>query len=660
MTKVSNIKKIVYKKHLFDKIVKHLCQSVSWLFALFFILLIIFIVVAAIPGFKSYNFADIFLTSTYDLTQNKASIWLPFLVTIFTSGLAILIATPIAIKTATFIKFRLPKRYNRLAKIIIELLADIPSVIFGLFAIQSLGEVISAIFHLKTNYNLINASIMLAFMIIPTITSITLIAYDGININMLIAPMVLGNTKSQAIYKVFKKETYGAILIAIIIALSRAIGETMAVNMILQAQSYNQVYDSGFLGFVTSYLKTLGSLIATNMFAEGGSEGLKGLLFIYGFCLFFFVMFLNIIVMKLMKKANYNKSNVVQKINIFLWNFKKKATFWFNNLFFKQRNKNIMQQMKTKKMTEYYIFQSKNQIWTKIYDFWKYFWEILCFMLVIGFVGWILFDIMCNGILSITSSSNSMFSFTKDTTGQAFFNTILIIIVAITLGFPIAMMIAIYLNEFLPQNSKIKKLMLFFFDSLGATPSILFGMFGLIFFVQTLGWTSNGTTGKSLLTGALTILIVILPNFTRSIVQVLQSIPKGMRTCSFALGAGQWETIKKVILPSCFKAIATTIALAIGKILAETAPLYLTAGLGASNSIALDSPGQTLTTRIYAQIYVNNYQQANHTMYECALITLLLVLFILLIIHILIPKYFEMQAEKIKLIKKFNFKRKNK
>ncbi|MBQ6970642.1 hypothetical protein IJQ19_03615 [bacterium] len=85
------------------------------------------------------------------------------------------------------------------------------------------------------------------------------------------------------------------------------------------------------------------------------------------------------------------------------------------------------------------------------------------------------------------SSSSTLLSASKGSTGQAFVNTILVITVAVLLGFPISLAIAIYLNEFLPENSKLKRIMLFFFDSLGATPSILFGMFGLIFFVQTLG-----------------------------------------------------------------------------------------------------------------------------------------------------------------------------
>ena len=650
---------IITKKHLADSIAKNFCKIIALSFSLLFALLVVFVIIASIPGFSTYKFSDIFFTLKYDLTTNKASIWLPFVITIFTSGLAILIATPVAIKTATFIKFRVPARFNHLARIIIELLADIPSVIFGLFAIQSLGSFLSWIFHLKTNYNLINASVMLAFMIIPTITSMTLTAYDGVNDNMLIAPIVLGNTKTRAIYKVFKKETYGAIIVAIIIALARAIGETMAVNMILQAQSYNQVFDSGFLNITTSYLKTLGSLIATNMFAEGGGKGLQGLLFIYGFCLFIFVMLLNIIATRLIKKSNFIKKNFYQKINFFFWKTKSSVVFFFDRLLFKQKNTNLDKNSKTKNLTAYYLSQSKKWLWTTLYDWWKIFWEVICFSFVIGFASWIILDIFINGIIGMSSSS-TLLSASKGSTGQAFVNTILVITVAVLLGFPISLAIAIYLNEFLPENSKLKRIMLFFFDSLGATPSILFGMFGLIFFVQTLGWTNNGTSGKSLIAGALTILIVILPNFIRMIVQALQTQPTDIRNCSYALGAGKWETIRKIILPACFKPIATAIALSIGRILTETAPLYLTAGLGTSNAIALDAPGQTLTTRIYAQIYINDYQKANHTMYECALITMLFILLILCVIHILIPKYFQYIEQKKKKIKKYNFKKQTK
>jgi phosphate transport system permease protein len=97
--------------------------------------------------------------------------------------------------------------------------------------------------------------------------------------------------------------------------------------------------------------------------------------------------------------------------------------------------------------------------------------------------------------------------------------------------------------------------------------------------------------------------------------------------------------------------ITTAIILSIGRILAETAPLYLTSGLSSSRSISLINPGQTLTTRIYAQIFTQDAQQGAHIMYECALVTIILVLLIMLLIHILIPEYYKWKRKR--LVKKY-------
>jgi phosphate transport system permease protein len=154
------------------------------------------------------------------------------------------------------------------------------------------------------------------------------------------------------------------------------------------------------------------------------------------------------------------------------------------------------------------------------------------------FLAGIVIDILGFGGVALASGDATVFSFSKDSTGQAFVNTLLIIVIAIGIGLPLSLMIALYINEF-AKEGKLKKSLLFFVDSLGSTPSILFGMFGLIFFIQTLGMSAGGTAGKSLIAGAFTILIVILPVFIRTIQQALQSVPKDLRTNSYALGAGK-------------------------------------------------------------------------------------------------------------------------
>jgi phosphate transport system permease protein len=223
------------------------------------------------------------------------------------SGLAIIIAAPVGIKTAMFIKYRLPAKYQKGVRIAIELLADIPSVIFGLFACEMLGTILKYIFHMPTSYNLITTGFMLTFMILPTIVSLSLNSLDGVDKTLISASMVLGNTKTRSIYKVCKKDARNGIAVGVIIAFARAIGETMAVSMILQSQGYNPIFNEGFGAIATSGLRSLGALIAANMFAEGGGPALQSLLFAFGLFMFIFVMILNGVAMYATKKRNKSK-----------------------------------------------------------------------------------------------------------------------------------------------------------------------------------------------------------------------------------------------------------------------------------------------------------------------------------------------------------------
>lgn len=216
-------------------------------------------------------------------------------------------------------------------------------------------------------------------------------------------------------------------------------------------------------------------------------------------------------------------------------------------------------------------------------------------------------------------------------------NTFLIIFICIIIGFPFALIIAIYLNEYC-KNKKIKKIIIFFLDSLGTTPSIIFGMFGLLMFIQTFGWTSNGKLGNSLIAGSLTLIIVILPSFIRLLEQSLKNVPYEIRTNSFALGNSKFQTIRKLVLPMALIPIVTSIISTIGRILSETAPLYLTAGLSSSKYSLLNRPGTTLTTQIYAQIFSSS-SNAIDVQYQAAFMTMIFILFLILIGYVIIPKW---------------------
>lgn len=165
--------------------------------------------------------------------------------------------------------------------------------------------------------------------------------------------------------------------------------------------------------------------------------------------------------------------------------------------------------------------------------------------------------------------------------------TLVLVILSILIALPFAFATAIYLSEY-AGNKKSGKTIRFFLDSLGGTPSILFGLFGVVFFRQIIGL---GSGGYSLIAGALTMVIVIIPTFTRAIEQVLVKIPTELRMASYSLGASKFETIRKVIIPQALPGMITGIILSAGRVIAETAPVYLTIGMLGSIELNINGEG---------------------------------------------------------------------
>ena len=629
-----------------DVIAKGITGAFSILFWVLFIGVIAFIIYGAIPGFKAYKFSSIFGTTTYNLEEGKAGVWLPLCVTMTVAGLALLIAAPIGIKTATFIKFRLPKKSQRYVRMVVELLADFPSVVFGLFAMTALGPVIQFIFKTPTSYNLVVCGCMLAFMIIPTVVAMMISAYDSVDDAFLFNPMVLGNTKTGAIYKVYKKNIKNKVVIALITAISRAIGETMGVSMILQSQNYNSVFSSGFGGYWSSYLKTLGGIISSNMMGEGSSVALKGLLYVYGLFLLTFIVVVNGVVRVVFMKSNRRSNKFTSAIKTGVLFIPRQFKKLWNKILNKDKNVELTPKNVSSQLPIYFSNRAPAQATQgKWYNGWKMFWETFCFSLLMAYIAWMFLTLFINGIGGVTASSSTVFQFGKDTTGQAFVNTLLVILVSVGIGFVISLAVAIYLSEF-AKEGKVKSAFLFFIDSLGATPTIIYGMFGMIFFLQILSLSSAGPSGKSIMAASLTLIFVILPAFTRQIYQALQNIPLEVRQASYTLGVGKWHTVRKLVLPTALQNILASVILSVGRVLAETAPVYLTAGLGGGSRISYMSAGQTLTTRIYTQINSNNVEVARNIMYECAFITIILIIVILVMVDIVIPKTFEHKKKK--------------
>lgn len=186
-------------------------------------------------------------------------------------------------------------------------------------------------------------------------------------------------------------------------------------------------------------------------------------------------------------------------------------------------------------------------------------------------------------------------------------NTIYMIVVTLLIAGPISVGGAIYLNEY-ATNKKFVTLISFTSEVLAGIPSIIYGLFGMLFFGLGL------QLKYSILTGALTLAIMILPIITRNTQIALQSVPKSYREAALGIGATKWYMIRTVLLPSAIPGILTGIILAMGRIVAESAALLFTAGslsvLPSDLFSHLFSSGATLTIQLYLEMTKANYDSA--------------------------------------------------
>lgn len=170
--------------------------------------------------------------------------------------------------------------------------------------------------------------------------------------------------------------------------------------------------------------------------------------------------------------------------------------------------------------------------------------------------------------------------------------TIYTVILAVGIATPIGILAAIYLREYAKQGI-IVKLIRFATESLAGIPSIVYGLFGSIFFVVTL------KLGYSILAGSFTVAIIILPVIIRTTEESLKSVPDAYREASLGLGATRFQTLYKVIVPSALPGVLSGIILSIGRVVGESAAILLTAGTVAKMPKGIMSSARTLTVQSY-------------------------------------------------------------
>jgi len=203
-------------------------------------------------------------------------------------------------------------------------------------------------------------------------------------------------------------------------------------------------------------------------------------------------------------------------------------------------------------------------------------------------------------------------------------NTLYLVTVTLLIACPIGIGGAIYLHEY-AKNQKLVRIVTFANEVLAGIPSIIYGLFGMLFFGVYLGW------GFSILTGACTLSLMVLPIITRNTQTSLETVPKSYREAALGLGTNKWYMIRTVLLPSAIPGVLTGVILSIGRIISESAALLFTAGSGVLLPRGLFShlfnSGATLTIQLYLEMSKANYENAFVIAFVLVIIVLLLNLF---------------------------------
>ena len=232
-------------------------------------------------------------------------------------------------------------------------------------------------------------------------------------------------------------------------------------------------------------------------------------------------------------------------------------------------------------------------------------------------IGYILYK----GVPNLTLPGIFDWKFTSQNMSKtpAIINTVLMTVLSLLMAVPIGVFAAIYLVEYSKKGNKLVKLIRVTAETLSGIPSIVYGLFGFIVFVITLGWS------YTLLSGAITLSIMILPLIMRTTEEALMAVPDSFREGSFGLGAGRLRTVFRIIVPSAMPGILSGIILAIGRIVGESAALIFTAGTNPVVPDSLFSSVSTLSVHMYALMTEGLYVDQAYAVAVVLLVVVILI-----------------------------------
>lgn len=507
---------------------------------------------------------------------------------------ALVIGGTLGYFTAVFIAFYCPERLKKIFSSTVNLLAGIPSVVYGFFGIMFLLPLL-ANFAPNNGSGLLATSLILGIMIMPTVVSLSKTSLEAVPRAYYEGALALGSTHSQAVFGTVTKAAKSGVTASLVLGIGRALGETMAVVMV--AGNSVAYPDSLFNSF---------RVLTANIVMEMGYAGevQQGALVATGVILLVFVLIVNLIFGAISKKTI---KSAVNKTGLFSRIFKKDdeksgvknsvasgvASKITSGVATDEKSgvKNIVTSDVTtdEKNDAKNGVTKRNIVFEKIGDFFsslKYkiktasvgagvsvgagIFAGITLLLIIGFV-------LVKGAPTLFANPHLLFgkyefNSEKITILPSIVTTLMTVALSLLVAVPIGICTAIFLNEYAKRNNVFIKIIRGAIDLLNGVPSIVYGLFGMITFVALIKGRST------IMAGSLTVGIMLLPTIVRSTEESLKSVQDSLREGSFALGAGKMRTIFKIVLPSALPGILSAIILSMGRVISESAPFIYTMG----------------------------------------------------------------------------------
>jgi phosphate transport system permease protein len=488
---------------------------------------------------------------------------------------AMIIAIPISIGGALFISEIASSRVRSIIKPAIELLAGIPSVVYGFFGLIILTTWIKDIFGVPTGETWLAGSIILGIMAIPTITTVAEDAIKAVPREFKEGSLAMGATKWQTIQKVIIPSALSGITAAIILGIGRAVGETMAILMVCGNAAIIPTPLWNIFSPIRTLTSTLG--IETAEVPVGGPH--YHALFGVAVLLLMITLIINITAVYLLgtiqkrQGATGKKKKHLFSITLLI---KIKKIFTSLGLLFILLLLYLITGLLITAILVIIgglLWFMRNKISQK--NLQKIAFSTLgaAILLIIVILGIILSYIIINGAGALSWEFLTEAPKRLGREGgisTPLIGTLYLVAGAIAIALPIGVGASIYLTEYTKENT-LTKIIRTGADLLNGTPSIVFGLFGFAFFVLYLKF------GFSLIAGQITLAFMIIPTILRTTEEALRSVPQSLREGSYAVGATRWQTIRRVVLPPAAPGIITGAILGIGRAAGETAPIMFTA-----------------------------------------------------------------------------------